>query len=132
MTMIKPDDVPRLKTLVLGGEAVKQEDTETWINRVELFNGYGPTETCVFSVSTPFKRDEQVRSAIGRAIDSLAWIVSLEDNSQLACIGSVGELWIEGPQLAAISQGEMDDEGFSLQRRSAKFNRLHGAAVSIV
>jgi non-ribosomal peptide synthetase component F len=37
-----PADVPSLKTLVLGGEAVTQENIRRWAGDIQLFNCYGP------------------------------------------------------------------------------------------
>lgn len=39
--LIGPDDVPDLKTLVLGGEALSESDVKTWATKVQLMNGYG-------------------------------------------------------------------------------------------
>lgn len=41
---IDPEDVPSLKTLALGGEALQANDVATWGDRLFLTNGYGPTE----------------------------------------------------------------------------------------
>ena len=38
---ISPDQVPDLKTLVLGGEALGSDNIDTWVDRVYLVNGYG-------------------------------------------------------------------------------------------
>lgn len=100
ISLLEPSHVPSLKTLVLGGEAVKSENINVWADKIDLVNGYGSTETCVFCVSATLERSNaHKKSTIGRAIGSAAWVVSLE-KSQLATVGSVGELWIEGPQLA--------------------------------
>jgi non-ribosomal peptide synthetase component F len=101
ISLIDPDQVrSHLKTLVLGGEAVKDDNIETWADQVDLINGYGPTEVCVFCVSTPLKRTQPRSDTIRKALGSTSWVVSLENNSQLAAVGSIGELWIESPQLA--------------------------------
>ena len=39
--LIGPDDVPDLRTLVLGGEALSDSDVKTWATKVQLMNGYG-------------------------------------------------------------------------------------------
>ena len=43
------DEVPPLRTLVLGGEAVSQDHAATWASWTNLIVGYWPSETCVFS-----------------------------------------------------------------------------------
>lgn len=44
-SLITADDVPALQTLVLGGEAVTQENIARWIGKVRLFNCFGSAET---------------------------------------------------------------------------------------
>jgi amino acid adenylation domain-containing protein/non-ribosomal peptide synthase protein (TIGR01720 family) len=44
--ILKPDDIPTMKTLILGGEALGADNIATWASRLRLMNGYGPTETC--------------------------------------------------------------------------------------
>lgn len=39
--LIGPQDIPNLKTLVLGGEALSRLDVETWADHLQLINGYG-------------------------------------------------------------------------------------------
>lgn len=48
---IHPDQVPDLKTLVLGGEALGADNIDIWVDRVFLVNGYGPSETVRTSAS---------------------------------------------------------------------------------
>lgn len=100
ISLIEPNQVPSLKTLVLGGEPIKKENIDTWADRVELINGYGPTEACVFCVSARIEQTQPFSDTIGRAIGSTSWVVSLSNEELLAAVGSIGELWVEGPQLA--------------------------------
>lgn len=110
ISLIQPDQVSSLKTLALGGEPLTQDNIKTWMNRLKLINVYGPTETCVYCASNPVGGVEiQSRSDnIGTAIGTTAWVVSLNNAHQLAAVGSVGELWIEGPQLARCYLGDED------------------------
>ena len=99
VSLIEPEQVPSLEVLVLGGEAIKRENIDKWADVLDLINGYGPTECAVFCVSQGIDRKQQLFSdIIGRAIGSTSWIV--DDEGYLAAVGAVGELWIEGPQLA--------------------------------
>ncbi|KAL2845907.1 hypothetical protein BJY01DRAFT_247421 [Aspergillus pseudoustus] len=77
---IKPSDVPDLKTLVVGGEAVQAEHLEPWLEGVRVFNAYVPN--------------------IGHAIAGGLWVVDENDYNRLLPLGAVGELLIEGPLLA--------------------------------
>lgn len=47
--LLQPEQVPTLKTLILGGEALHEDNIRTWAQSLHLMNGYGPTETCVVS-----------------------------------------------------------------------------------
>lgn len=106
ISLISPSEVPCLKTLVLGGERVKRDNIQVWADNVQLINGYGPTEACVFCVATALSTAQPQSDIIGKAIGSTSWVVSLGNEAQLAAIGAVGELWIEGPQLARGYLGE--------------------------
>ncbi|KAH7388999.1 hypothetical protein BKA64DRAFT_711107 [Cadophora sp. MPI-SDFR-AT-0126] len=105
---ISPDQVPDLKTLVLGGEALGSDNIHTWVDEVYLVNGYGPSETCVFSViNENIRRGFTTPDMIGSAIGGACWIVDPENHSKLVPLGAVGELLIEGPTLA---RGYLDDQ----------------------
>jgi len=40
--LIQPSEIPTLRTLVLGGEAMDQGHISTWADKLELINAYGP------------------------------------------------------------------------------------------
>ncbi|KAJ5050965.1 uncharacterized protein L3040_002832 [Drepanopeziza brunnea f. sp. 'multigermtubi'] len=104
---IHPDQVPDLETLVLGGEALGADNIDVWVDRVYLVNGYGPSETCVFSViNEHIRRGHTTPDMIGGAIGGACWIVDPDDHTKLVPLGAVGELLIEGPTLAC---GYLDD-----------------------
>ena len=46
-TLLNPEDVPSLKTVVLGGEPLRQDIVDKWAKHVVLLNGYGPSESSV-------------------------------------------------------------------------------------
>ncbi|KAL4782892.1 hypothetical protein BJX76DRAFT_358524 [Aspergillus varians] len=96
---IKPSDVPNLKTLVVGGEAVQAEHLEPWLNGVRVFNAYGPAECCIASTCNEVADRTQVPN-IGHAIAGGLWVVDENDYNRLLPLGAVGELLIEGPLLA--------------------------------
>lgn len=96
INVISPDDVPSFKSLVLAGEPMSQSHIETWGNRVRLVNGYGPSECCIASVTN---RDVKLGCSprnIGHVCSGAAWVVMPHDHTQLAPVGSVGELVLEG------------------------------------
>lgn len=103
--LIRPESVPSLKTVVLGGEAMTQENVDVWGSKALLMNGYGPTETCIFCVThvaspqgsqLPVHKPE----TIGRAVSSISWVVEANNHNRLVPIGCAGELLVQGPSLA--------------------------------
>lgn len=116
--LIGPQDIPNLKTLVLGGEALSRLDVETWADHLQLINGYGkkpqlferkygnsnlkigPSECSVAAVGNPGLTSTTDPANIGRAVGGICWIVDAQDYNRLVPIGAAGELLIEGPILA--------------------------------
>ncbi|KAH6714878.1 hypothetical protein BKA61DRAFT_734232 [Leptodontidium sp. MPI-SDFR-AT-0119] len=98
--LIGPDDVPDLETLVLGGEAVSSSDVATWAGRVQLMNGYGPSETSIAAAINPTLTSGTDSANIGFGVGGCLWVVDPNDYNHLVPIGAVGELVIEGPILA--------------------------------
>lgn len=99
---ISPADVPTLKTVMLGGEAVTLLDVATWKDHVRLLNAYGPTECTPVSLMARL-RDPGL-SIIGttQSAGANAWVVDPEDANELVGIGIIGELVVEGP---GVSRG---------------------------
>lgn len=105
--LVSPADVPSLRTLVIAGEAMKQGIISAWCERVRLYNAYGPAETGICTVAEYSSVAGRAES-IGRQIASnVCWIVHVDDHERLVPIGSVGELLVEGPNLAL---GYLNDE----------------------
>jgi amino acid adenylation domain-containing protein len=100
VTLIDPNQAKYLKTLVLGGEAMRQENVDAWASKVCLMNGYGPTEACVFCLTREVTLSDNKASKLGCAVSSRSWIVDSQDVNKLAPIGCVGELVVEGHTLA--------------------------------
>ncbi|KAL6163153.1 NRPS [Exserohilum turcicum] len=98
--ILKPEDIPTMKTLVLGGEALGADNIATWATKLRLMNGYGPTETCVFAVMKTFEGTTDRNDVLGKGVASQTWIVNPDDSSQLAPLGAVGMLHLSGPALA--------------------------------
>ncbi|KAL3421010.1 non-ribosomal peptide synthetase protein [Phlyctema vagabunda] len=95
-----PEEVPGLKVLCVGGEALTQDIVNRWSEKVKLINVYGVTECLVWCISTGFIQQGASPANMGKAVCGRAWIASVEDYNKLAPIGGVGELLIEGPNLA--------------------------------
>ncbi|KAF2846109.1 nonribosomal peptide synthase-like protein [Plenodomus tracheiphilus IPT5] len=98
--MMQPSQVPDLKTLVLVGEAMSQHDLATWSHKVRLGNGYGPTECAAISTSNIMTTETRPNN-LGKAVTSRGWIVSRDDHNELAPVGAIGELLLEGGAVGA-------------------------------
>jgi amino acid adenylation domain-containing protein/non-ribosomal peptide synthase protein (TIGR01720 family) len=94
-----PDQVPGLKSIILGGEPLRADIHARWAPRVNLFNDYGPAECSILAVMTRSYLDTPC-SMIGKAQGGRAWVVDKDDHNRLMPVGCVGELLIEGPLLA--------------------------------
>lgn len=103
---IKPQDVPCLKTLVLGGESIGQDNVVRWGPHLQLVITYGPAESCIYCSSNEVTENGRAET-IGRAFGSHLWISDSKDPSKLAPIGTVGEILVEGPILA---RGYLNDD----------------------
>ncbi|KAJ5631637.1 amino acid adenylation [Penicillium longicatenatum] len=98
---LQPSSVPNLKTLVLGGESPSAELVRLWSSRVNLLNGYGPSECCICCSVQPLTGKEDSPRNIGVSISGVKlWIVRPENHNLLAPVGAVGELVAQGPNLA--------------------------------
>ncbi len=99
--LIQPSDVPSLKVLVVGGEALSEEHLVKWGGSLTFIEGYGPTETSVITVTNSNVSKHKDPKNIGYAHDNCrAWITDAADHNRLAPLGCVGELVLEGTTLA--------------------------------
>lgn len=90
--MLDPDDIPSLKTLVVGGESLSQDIIDVWADRVDLINTYGPSE-CSIQATASKKLGKTARGAnIGSPVNCRLWIVDAEDHNRLQPVGCVGEV----------------------------------------
>ena len=98
--LVQPSEIPDLRTLVLGGEAMSQSHLHTWADKLELINAYGPSECAVVATVNPQITLSTDPTNMGRAVGGRAWIVDPNNHHRLSPVGSIGELAIEGPILA--------------------------------
>lgn len=96
---LRPEDVPSLKLLVVGGEANGKDILKTWFGKVRLVSSWGPAETCVTSALHEWQSIDESSLTIGRPVGGKCWIVDAQDPFNLAPIGCVGEVVIQGPTL---------------------------------
>ncbi|RYP44173.1 hypothetical protein DL768_009343 [Monosporascus sp. mg162] len=93
-----------LDTIELAGEAPDKVQVDRLRQTTTVRFAYGPAECSILSTVTD---GAAPCSNIGHALGVRAWIVNSEDDSLLAPVGSIGELWIEGP---LVGQGYLRDE----------------------
>nr|POF14185.1 nonribosomal peptide synthetase vlms [Quercus suber] len=98
--LFKPEDVPGLELLLLTGEAAGHDQLATWIGRVRLLNGWGPSETCCFSTLHEWQTAMESPMTVGRPVGGYCWIVAADDWERLAPVGCIGEVVIQGPTIA--------------------------------
>lgn len=98
--MLKPKDVPCLRSLTLGGEALMQDCLMRWAGKVNLTQVYGPSEATIWCTAQTDMTADSAASNIGQGVASRLWITASNDHDRLMPIGCIGELLIEGPMLA--------------------------------
>ncbi|KAJ1984738.1 hypothetical protein H4R33_004279 [Dimargaris cristalligena] len=96
---LEPSQFPNLKALVVGAEPLPLELAAKWTPFLELYNGYGPSETTI--ISHVGRVISGSRISIGRPIANTECYI-LDGNLQLVPIGTVGEIFIGG---VCVSQG---------------------------
>ncbi|GIZ36588.1 hypothetical protein CKM354_000005800 [Cercospora kikuchii] len=105
--ILKPENVPGLQTLLLGGEALLQENLITWAGRVTLRAMYGPSECTIWCTSQTNLSIDSRANNIGRGYGARLWIADSSNHDMLLPIGGVGELLIEGP---VVARGYLNSE----------------------
>ncbi|MEI8210972.1 MAG: amino acid adenylation domain-containing protein [Planctomycetota bacterium] len=114
-----PSSLSTVQEILTGGEALSVGPIRLAQSllgeRVQLINGYGPTECTTFATCyrIPHSIAEECTSIpIGRPIgNTRAWI--LDDHQQLVPPGVIGELYLGGPGLA---REYLDDETLTEER----------------
>ncbi len=98
---IEPDDLPDLRTIIVGGDACSPATARRWIAAgVRFFNAYGPTESTIMgTLAGPMTVPDTEPMSIGRGITGTR--VSVLDTALAPCAPGVsGELYLAGPGLA--------------------------------
>lgn len=100
-----PSEIPTVKTVVLVGEPISKSDVKIWAKCVHLLCGYGPAECSIISSVSSISPTSDPRN-LGHATGGTFWIVNKHNYAELAPIGIIGELLIEGP---IVGRAYLDD-----------------------
>ncbi|GLA69669.1 nonribosomal peptide synthase [Aspergillus tubingensis] len=104
LAILDPDQVPSLKTVISGGEALTRHVVGRWASRVALINAYGPAETIICAAG-PVVEGDWTPGTVGPVLGGAAWVAAPSDPTRLVPLGAVGELIIEGP---IVTRGYMN------------------------
>ena len=90
--LLQPEDIPSLRTLVLGGEASTRNIVDKWAPALDLIIAYGPAECSINCLGAePARLENNPDPAdLGYAIGCRLWITDTYDHNRLAPIGCVG------------------------------------------
>ena len=93
--LIQPSDVPSLKVLLTGGEALPQDRIRDWAGKVRFIQIYGPAEVgiCATMEMEVVTRPETVGYPLS---NQNCWLVDPDDHDQLVPVGAVGEMVVAG------------------------------------
>ncbi|KAL7914377.1 hypothetical protein GGI35DRAFT_490637 [Trichoderma velutinum] len=114
---ISPDQVPSLKTIIVGGEMILPDLLNTWVKQVEVVAAYGPTEAAVQVLTfrpSRYPIDEIAYTALPGNL-----VVVVNDHHEICHINEPGEIMIAGKQLF------VGYEGNSLATQAA-LTTIHG------
>ncbi|OQE06785.1 hypothetical protein PENVUL_c016G05101 [Penicillium vulpinum] len=101
---LEPKNVPTLKVIITGGEKMPANHIDRWADRC-VINAYGPSEATVIAtigvkVDWDGNRVNDDPTSIGTAPNCRVWIADPSNSDRLLPIGAVGELIIEGSNIA--------------------------------
>ena len=105
LSILRPEDVPGLKTMGLGGEPITRNNIAIWANKLQLFTGYGTSECTVCAVDLIPEHGWEV-GTLGHMLGGVAWIVDPLNVERLMPVGATGELVVEG---AIVARGYLNN-----------------------
>ncbi|KAL6791486.1 hypothetical protein GGI42DRAFT_364850 [Trichoderma sp. SZMC 28013] len=100
--LLTPEQVPSVRTLVLGGEHATHNNFSTWGGRpgICLINSYGPAECSIWTNANVGVKPTSDISNLGRRLGCSLWVVDPRNHHRLFPMYARGELVIGGPTLA--------------------------------
>ncbi|KAI1184609.1 hypothetical protein F5B17DRAFT_411345 [Nemania serpens] len=96
LALLRPEEVPSLRTLCVGGEAIRHSQIKEWAPSVHLRQTYGSAETAAVVASSNLDPSAAVTN-VGTPTTAKCWLTHPADVNQLVPIGAPGEVVFEGP-----------------------------------
>ncbi|KAJ8111473.1 hypothetical protein ONZ43_g5616 [Nemania bipapillata] len=90
-------DFSMLRTLVLGGEAISENDVRRWAPNLNLYVAYGVSESAVINFVRPCSVNDIDHANLGFGVGVEFWLVEPDNHECLATAEAVGELVLGGP-----------------------------------
>ncbi|KAJ5946544.1 hypothetical protein N7454_003383 [Penicillium verhagenii] len=129
---LEPKSVPTLKTIITGGEKMPANHIDRWHDRY-VINAYGPSEATVVAtvgvkVDWDGNRVNDDPSSIGLAANCRVWIVDPNNYNRLLPVGAVGEMLLEGSNIAReyLGNPEKTQAAFVEDPAWSHHSGLHG------
>lgn len=98
--LVDPADVPTLKILSVGGEALSQDCVNRWADKIRFIQIYGPAEVGICMAIHMLAGKTRPETVGYPLFNSSCWLVDPNDPNKLVSVGAVGELVVAGPSLA--------------------------------
>ncbi|KXS97155.1 hypothetical protein AC578_3058 [Pseudocercospora eumusae] len=105
--MLDPAQVPTLKHAIIVGDKIDKEELAPWAAQVKVTYAYGPSECSAWATSWEVPHPVPDKVPIGKGAGQVTWIVDPNNHDRLSPIGTVGELFLEGP---LVGQGYLRNE----------------------
>jgi amino acid adenylation domain-containing protein len=115
LSLLPKINYPTLQGIVFAGEPCDQKAGEYWLERIPLYNYYGPTEATIYA--TGKQAEKRNVNEIGRPIQNMRAYV-LNKHQQPVPVSVVGELYLSGVGVARgyLNAPELTKEKFVTDR----------------
>lgn len=108
---LRPEDLPKLRTLIVGGESCPENLARLWSIGRQLFNAYGATEATVCATMVRCE-GEVMPPVIGQPLPNIKTYV-LDAAMEPLPPGAIGELYLGG---IALARGYLGKPGMTAEK----------------
>ncbi|EAQ82934.1 hypothetical protein CHGG_10752 [Chaetomium globosum CBS 148.51] len=112
--LISPEQVPTLKALLVCGEPITPEVASVWATRMDVYNGYGPTEATILMTVSKVLPEGNLKS-VGYPLKAVKATILHPELLVPVPYGTVGELCVGGDQVAIgyLNRPELTTKAFT-------------------